>query len=262
VLSLKITKATAISNFNSPCESYKNDVTGKDVSQETCKSKGGDLCSIMNKEYPKIMANNLLVKRENTQELVLSPVTHSDAPKMKKVVEYDTKEEKTTSNIGNMVEEQKSKLCHNHDDSDADSSVIEPISINLNTRDKKTKFTRWGRKDDRNSYSVFRRMLQEQSLTIDYIYDINNEDKFQEIIQKVADECGWRRDLDFLENRFRKLHSLPRFSVREMKLMRRLKKTQKKKANIDWEEFLYHFPGKTHQLLYDAFNVDNTLSGC
>ena len=65
----------------------------------------------------------------------------------------------------------------------------------------------------------------------------------------IAHKMNWRGPVSTLQQRFVKLHSSTKLSVREVQLLHKLHKKMKKDSSIKWEEVLYYFPGKTVEML-------------
>lgn len=116
-----------------------------------------------------------------------------------------------------------------------------------NVPSEKGKFTRWGRKDDKEAFQKIIKFCKDNSLSLDEILREQNPQRknIDDIWDMVAEICDWKRESIHLKLRFQKLYNASKFSVREMKQLKRLVRKQKRKGEIDWNYIAYHFPGKT-----------------
>ena len=60
-----------------------------------------------------------------------------------------------------------------------------------------------------------------------------------------------KKGMKFFVKRVIKLNNMREVSRREHKLIRKLLRSNKKDGHIDWEQILFHFPGKRIQELID-----------
>lgn len=65
-------------------------------------------------------------------------------------------------------------------------------------------------------------------------------------------ESGWRREFEFLEQRFKKMMEQEFFSVRELKALKKLIRSMKYRDKVDWASIHYHFPGKSKELVREV----------
>lgn len=123
----------------------------------------------------------------------------------------------------------------------------------------RNRYSRWGRIEDRSAYEVFRNYLNETDLTVEEVFRKPKSKRATLFLESLGKQCGWKRELIYFEQRLKKLNDLKTFSVREMKLLRRTIRRQKKVGEIDWDQVLYNFPGKTMDMIQEAYFHDRNM---
>lgn len=69
------------------------------------------------------------------------------------------------------------------------------------------------------------------------------------VLKEIAEIINWRSSRSDLQKRIRKLASQTTFSVRDKKLLKKLVNKQRKVGEINFDDILYYFPGKSVETL-------------
>ena len=119
------------------------------------------------------------------------------------------------------------------------------------------KFWRWGRKEDKEVFSHFHNLLEEANKSIEEFFSFKPSNMFDnknckirgkqqnKIIIKLWKDWNWKKEPYFLLKRLLKLYSNQTFSVREIKALKRIVKSQNQGVELDMRSILYNYPGKT-----------------
>jgi len=125
---------------------------------------------------------------------------------------------------------------------------------------QKIKFTRWGKSEDCKAFQKIRDYCNSLGITLDDLFTNDELSNNHRLWLDLCSRCEWKRESTFMKARFQKLYENTDFSVREMKLLKRLVKRQKKVGSINWEKISYNFPGKSAQLIKDTYMRDRNRS--
>ncbi|CAI2374502.1 unnamed protein product [Moneuplotes crassus] len=128
-------------------------------------------------------------------------------------------------------------------------------SIQLRKKEKVAKIsnTRWGRSEDKFLFQTIREMEQLQIITLDELLhphpntNINDYEGIHELCSKV----NWRSSAAKLLARIKTLCN-PEFSFREMRKLKKIIKRIHNQEEIDYNDLIYEFPGKTIHILQDT----------
>jgi hypothetical protein len=74
------------------------------------------------------------------------------------------------------------------------------------------------------------------------------------LLLKVKEEINWGGPKVELLKRIRKLGKSTTFTVREVKLLRKLINQQKREGYTDFKAVLYYFPGKSLKMVRNKYN--------
>ena len=94
-------------------------------------------------------------------------------------------------------------------------------------------------------------------MEISHFWEKNSiEDSYCKILKILGKEIHWNKNkLKNLLLRIKKIgKNSTKFSVRDVKLLRKLINRQKKENKIDFEAISHHFPGKSTQTLENKYN--------
>ena len=132
------------------------------------------------------------------------------------------------------------------------------------------KFWRWGRKEDKNVFSLFHKLLEEADKSIEEFFSFKPSNMFDNknckirgkqqdiIVAKLWKEWNWKKEPYFLLKRLLKLYSNQTFSVREIKALKKIVRSQNQGVELDMGGILYNYPGKTLGTL--KATIQNILS--
>lgn len=74
------------------------------------------------------------------------------------------------------------------------------------------------------------------------------------ILCRIVSETNWKGTKNELLSRMRKVALNSTFSVRDVKLLRKLVNEQKRNGYTNFEEVLYYFPGKSLEMIEEKYN--------
>lgn len=105
---------------------------------------------------------------------------------------------------------------------------------------------RWGRDDDKRLFGVIRSLEKQGLLSLQEILemDANTQACSNKGVSALAKKFKWKSLKKYLVFRIQSLWG-KEFSVRETKLLKRIIKKNYNYENLDYENILYNFPGKT-----------------
>ena len=106
---------------------------------------------------------------------------------------------------------------------------------------------RWGRDMDKKLFKTLRDMERTGEIFIDEVLmlDPKYEAPYHAGIQKLSEVLRWKGQLKCLVHRIQKLAQPQGFSVRDKKLLRKQLRTQYSNKPVNYDELIYHFPGKS-----------------
>ncbi|CAI2359130.1 unnamed protein product [Moneuplotes crassus] len=115
--------------------------------------------------------------------------------------------------------------------------------------------TRWGRKQDEILFKTIREMEQQQIITLDELlnWDHTLTLKDNEAIQELCIRSQWKAHPGKLLTRIQSL-SKHEFSFREIKKLKQILRRKYNYKNIDYNEVIYGFPGKSMAALKKMIN--------
>ena len=118
-------------------------------------------------------------------------------------------------------------------------------------QDYSEKQARWGRDQDKILFSTIREMERRGEINYNEILEINPSIWHARCpeIKELCCRVKWKRAKKDLVHRIQKLSSRTKMSVREEKLFKKIIKRDYKQSNIDSRSVLFHFPGKTVEIL-------------
>ena len=114
---------------------------------------------------------------------------------------------------------------------------------------------RWGKNEDVEMYRILLRLERETKISIEDLLAINPKSARLDqnpLLQLVAQELRWRRPLPKLLKRIQKICAPSNFSVRELHSFKRKIKEQHTNGDIDYDELMVEFPGKSLLQIKDA----------
>lgn len=133
-------------------------------------------------------------------------------------------------------------------DTDEQNNLQGCIPETRKRRKRSQKFSRWGKQEDKKLFDTIYDFEIQGILYLSELLSLPTEDETQydSIIVELAEMANWRGYLHHLIKRIQTIcNSNLDFSVREMKLFKKLMKIQIKRGNIDYYQVLREFPGKT-----------------
>jgi hypothetical protein len=119
--------------------------------------------------------------------------------------------------------------------------------INFDVSSFSMKGERWGRKHDRFLFKTIRSLEKKGLISLKHIMKLRvlQEAVKDEQTNLLARKVGWKGPIRNLVKRIKSLCVPHPFSIREMKLMRRLIRRTYLFQKIDYEELTDNFPGRT-----------------
>lgn len=109
------------------------------------------------------------------------------------------------------------------------------------------KNSRWGRIEDKILFKLLRELETQRVTTFSEVLEISEpiHPDQEKMLTMLATKVQWKGSLINLVNRVKTLFKFNEFSVRELKLLKRLVKKQYKAKEINYEKLLEEFPGKS-----------------
>ncbi|CAI2387863.1 unnamed protein product [Moneuplotes crassus] len=114
---------------------------------------------------------------------------------------------------------------------------------------------RWGRKQDKILFKTIREMEKQQIITLDELLNLDPTLTFKddEAIQELCIRSKWNAHPGKLLTRIQSL-SKHEFSFREIKELKKILRRKYNYKNIDYNEAIYEFPGKSMAALKKMIN--------
>jgi hypothetical protein len=107
--------------------------------------------------------------------------------------------------------------------------------------------TRWSKDNDKDLFKVIRILEKEEVLSLEYLLSINPnfEAARSEQVKALVDCVGWTGPIRNLIKRIQTLCKPSLLSVRELRLLKKKIKKKYSQCDIDFEDLVNEFPGKT-----------------
>jgi hypothetical protein len=130
-----------------------------------------------------------------------------------------------------------------------EKNASDKIDFDVSSISKKGE--RWGRTHDRFLFKTIRSLENKGLISIEHIMKLKivQEAVKDEQINLLARKAVWTGPIRKLAKRIKSLCAPHPFSIREMKLMRRLIRRSYFFKKIDYEELTYNFPGRTLEFI-------------
>lgn len=137
----------------------------------------------------------------------------------------------------------------------SDPSVISEDEVLVKRKYTKPKnLSRWNRSDDSVAFQILDEYLKVQSMTLQIFFTYHLQD-YDEILAQISRNLNWLRTIDALYHRlFNTFKKAQKFSVRNLKKLRRLVKRKKSLKSSEVEEIRVHYPGMTFAQVQAAIN--------
>ena len=106
---------------------------------------------------------------------------------------------------------------------------------------------------DRQMYYYVNEYCKLQHVTVEELmqaFDQNKESEYA-FWTGINKKLHSNNQITFLKLRFTYLHNNKSFNSKDCRLLEKLFRKMKSSGKIDWDCLLYHFPGKTHQLIME-----------
>lgn len=110
---------------------------------------------------------------------------------------------------------------------------------------------RWSSEQDKASFDILNAHCAQKGISLQQFLTYKGiSQENDEILRHIADTLGWRRKTDYLLLRIQKLvKDSSKFSVRDLRLFKRILRNQLRNRALNYEELLKHFPGKTFDVV-------------
>ena len=128
----------------------------------------------------------------------------------------------------------------------------------LSTKSKRFRmfgYSRWGRKEDTRMFSVLRQLWKQESVDIEDFYTNHSKISIEHdlILINLVSQLNWRSDTQSLLKRIQSLAKDQTLSVRQIYMLKRLKrKAKQQKKEFSLEDIVDSFPGKSISTLQSA----------
>lgn len=148
-------------------------------------------------------------------------------------------------------EDQVTLHCH-LDSSPADSEGDKEFIKYEEEKNDSRKEQRWRRNDDKELFKLIREFERKGILTLSEIMEMSTKDAFSsKVLTLIARSFNWKGLNKQLLTRIQNLSSRD-FSARELKQLKSTLKKQYKYKNLDYDELIYNFPGKSMHRLQEV----------
>jgi hypothetical protein len=126
-------------------------------------------------------------------------------------------------------------------------------SFNTDVKGRKCPDTRWGRSEDKSLFKLIRDMEEQGALSLKEILQVNSRSDVykHEGLCSLAHAFQWKSLIKNLLFRIKNLCGRE-FSVRELKMLKKLLKKKYKYEKIDYNDLIYEFPGKSVNQLMEV----------
>uniref|UniRef100_A0A7S3NZU2 Uncharacterized protein n=1 Tax=Euplotes crassus TaxID=5936 RepID=A0A7S3NZU2_EUPCR len=154
-----------------------------------------------------------------------------------------------------------------------------PIIKETKISKDKEPLKRWNRTDDKHLWKIIRTVAESQNESLEEVLELiitNDQSPYWKMIlptlrnqvesfseSQTLSQVD-KKGMKFFTKRVIKLNNMREVSRREHKLIRKLLRANKKNNKIEWEQILFHFPGKRIQELmnYTLENFPKYFQNC
>ena len=126
-----------------------------------------------------------------------------------------------------------------------------PSTLEDKPKDGNDKSQRWGNDQDKHVFQILNEYLSQKGSSLSqFVKESGVTESNQDIITSIASQTGWKRRIKFLYKRIQKLaKDCDNFSIRDLKLFKRVLRNQLRNRSKNYHEILSHFPGKTFEVV-------------
>lgn len=108
------------------------------------------------------------------------------------------------------------------------------------------KFSRWGKQADKALFQTLRELEIDGSIVLSELIVLSDDELADiSIIKELAEELGWKSVLSAFANRIKSLAQSDKFSVRDIKLLKKILFNEYRNKAIDYQRLIIEFPGKS-----------------
>lgn len=120
---------------------------------------------------------------------------------------------------------------------------------------KPVEINRWGRAEDKELFATIRNLESKGLMKLQVIIDLKPHSRLCEVpdVQVLVKAIGWVSSPQKMVGRIQRLCETSSLSVREKKALRRCCKQYTKKGEVNFDSFLYHFPGIKKEILMKEY---------